>query len=336
MAATCSGGYTAPDGLSGLTNSSTFVRGVHACVELLDGDLEPGLDRRVDDLRHAAGEGDRLRVGRPVRRRADHLVAGIAQRGERREHGVLAAVGDEHLAGRAVEAAVALGLVGDGLAELGQAAGRRVAVVLGVAAGRDGGLDDVLGRREVGLAGAEADDRHALRLQRLGLGVDGQGGGLGDGGEAPGHAAEFGRWHGHPLRKRQDPVPCCHSDRAAPTALRLPTSCCRPTDASAAGPSKVRAEQVDALVAAGTTRARHVPPPATRQAARGLDPRRPGRAVRPARQGGRSCSATGARPCSGTSPRSASSTGAASTSCSASSRRSSPTPAPPRPTSTTR
>ena len=30
MAATCSGGYTAPDGLSGLTNSSTLVRGVHA------------------------------------------------------------------------------------------------------------------------------------------------------------------------------------------------------------------------------------------------------------------------------------------------------------------
>src|SRR5262245_64901708 len=30
MAATDSGGYTAPDGLSGLTNSSTLVRSVHA------------------------------------------------------------------------------------------------------------------------------------------------------------------------------------------------------------------------------------------------------------------------------------------------------------------
>ena len=116
-----------------------------------------------------------------------HLVARVAQRGERRVHRVLAAVGDEHLAGRAVEPAVALGLDGDRLLQLGQAAGRRVAVVLGVAAGRDGGLDDVVGRREVGLAGAEADDVLALRLQRLGLGVDGQRGRLGDGGESFGH-----------------------------------------------------------------------------------------------------------------------------------------------------
>ena len=40
------------------------------------------------------------------------------------------------------------------------------------------------GRREVGLAGAEADHRLARRLQRLGLGVDGERGGLGDGGDA--------------------------------------------------------------------------------------------------------------------------------------------------------
>ena len=48
--------------------------------------------------------------------------------------------------------------------QLGQAAGRRVPVVLRVAAGGDGGLDDVLGRREVGLAGAEPDHVLALRL----------------------------------------------------------------------------------------------------------------------------------------------------------------------------
>ena len=70
MAATCSGGQTAPDGLSGLTNSSTLVRSVSRRFELLDRDLEAGLLGGVDDLRHAAGEGDRLGVGRPVRRRA--------------------------------------------------------------------------------------------------------------------------------------------------------------------------------------------------------------------------------------------------------------------------
>ena len=65
----------------------------------------------------------------------------------------------------------------------GRPAGRRVAVVLRVAAGRDRGLDDVVRRGEVGLAGTEADDRLAGRLERLGLGVDRQGGGLGDGGD---------------------------------------------------------------------------------------------------------------------------------------------------------
>src|SRR3712207_7923909 len=48
---------------------------------------------------------------------------------------------------------------------------------------RSGGVDDVGRGREVGLAGAEADDRLAGRLQRLRLGVDGEGGGLGDGGQ---------------------------------------------------------------------------------------------------------------------------------------------------------
>ena len=54
----------------------------------------------------------------------------------------------------------------------------------GCAAGLDGGLDDVGRGREVGLAGAEADHVLALRLERLGLGVDGQGGGGGDRGKA--------------------------------------------------------------------------------------------------------------------------------------------------------
>ena len=43
-----------------------------------------------------------------------------------------------------------------------------------------------VGRREVGLAGAEADDGLAGGLERLGLGVDGERGGLGDGRDATG------------------------------------------------------------------------------------------------------------------------------------------------------
>ena len=48
--------------------------------------------------------------------------------------------------------------------------------------GGDGGLDDVVGGGEVGLAGAEPDDGAAGGLQGLGLGVDDEGGGRGDGG----------------------------------------------------------------------------------------------------------------------------------------------------------
>ncbi len=48
-------------------------------------------------------------------------------------------------------------------------------------------------------------------------------------------------------------MPCCHSDRAPPTALRLPTELLPADGRFGCGPSKVRAEQVDALVRASTT-----------------------------------------------------------------------------------
>ena len=59
-------------------------------------------------------------------------------------------------------------------------------MVLGAAAGGNGGLDDVGRRREVGLAGAEADHRLTGGLERLGFGVDGERGGFGDGADAAG------------------------------------------------------------------------------------------------------------------------------------------------------
>ena len=66
----------------------------------------------------------------------------------------------------------------------GKPGGGGVAVVARIGARRDRGGDDVLGRREVGLPGTEADDVLAGGLQRLGLGVDGERRRLGDGGEA--------------------------------------------------------------------------------------------------------------------------------------------------------
>ena len=157
-------------------------------LELLDGDLVAlGLVGQHGH-RHAAGQLDRLGVRRPVRRRDDHLVARVDHGRERLVDRLLAAVGDDHLARLDGVAAVAQRLLRDRLLQLGQAAGGGVAVVLGVAAGVDGGLDDVVGRREVGLAGAEADDRAALGLERLGLRVDLERGGLGDGADPLGDA----------------------------------------------------------------------------------------------------------------------------------------------------
>ena len=97
---------------------------------------------------------------------------------------MLAAVGDEHLRRCARVAAVAQRLGGDRLAQVREPGSGRVAVVAGIDARLDGGGDDVLWRRKVRLAGAESDDVLAGRLQRLGLGVDGQRRRLGDGCEA--------------------------------------------------------------------------------------------------------------------------------------------------------
>ena len=164
------------------------MRGVRAASSCSTVTRKPLVLVRGDDDRHAAGEGDRLGVRRPVGSRADDLVAGVAEHGERGEHGVLAAVGDQHVGRPAVEPGVPLGLDRDGLPQLRQPAGGGVAVVLLVPAGGDRRLHDVLRGREVRLAGAEADDVLARRLEGLGLGVDGQRGRLGDGPDPSGDA----------------------------------------------------------------------------------------------------------------------------------------------------
>ena len=150
-------------------------------LELLDGHLVVlvGAREHLDGGR--AGELDDLGVGGPVRGRQDRLVAGAQQGGERLEHGLLAAVGDDDVCGGDLVAGVAQGLGGDGFTQRGQAGGGRVAVHRGVARGLHGGLDNVVGRGEVGLAGTEADHRATGGLEGLGLRVHGQGRGRGDG-----------------------------------------------------------------------------------------------------------------------------------------------------------
>ena len=153
-------------------------------LQLLDRDLELGLLGRVDDDGDATGERNRLGVGRPIRSRHDDLVARIAQRSKRNEHRVLATVGDENLRCVAHEVAVALGLHRDRLAELGQASGRCVTVILRIAGGLDRSFDDVVRSRKVRLPCTETDHVFALGLERLRLGIDGQGRRFRDGCEA--------------------------------------------------------------------------------------------------------------------------------------------------------
>ncbi len=95
------------------------------------------------------------------------LGAGVAehQRGERHRH--LAAGHDDDLAGRDLHAEPPRRVGGDRLAQRGDAARGRVAVVA-VAEGPARGLDDVRRRREIGLADTEVDHRAAPRREGLG------------------------------------------------------------------------------------------------------------------------------------------------------------------------
>ena len=97
--------------------------------------------------------------------------------------GVLAAAGNDDLRGLIGQAVLLFELVGDGLAQLGDAAGGRV---LGepVIEGLDRRILDVLRGVEIGLPRAKTDHVQPLRLHLLGLGIDGQREGRGERGGA--------------------------------------------------------------------------------------------------------------------------------------------------------
>ena len=139
-----------------------------------------GLAKWAATAREATKQSRRFRIPEVGFVTTKQLVARIQQRREGVVDRLLATVGDQHLGRLHGIPRVALRLGDDRGLEVGQAAGGGVAVVDRVARRLGRHLHDVVGGREVGLTGPEADHRATLRLQRLGLCVDRQGGGLGD------------------------------------------------------------------------------------------------------------------------------------------------------------
>ena len=137
-------------------------------LQILGLHLETRFQARRHENRRPAPQQHHVRVGDPVGRRNDDLVAGV----ERRDQGVvqdlLAAAAHRDLVHGIVEAVLPLELPRDRLAQLG-GAGRRRVLGLPPADGLDRRFLDEVGRVEVGLAGAQPDDVAARGLELVGL-----------------------------------------------------------------------------------------------------------------------------------------------------------------------
>ena len=145
-------------------------------LELRRGHLEAGRHRGLDRHRLAAGEQHHVVIAHPIGRGENYLVARVERADEGVVQHLLAASADRDLRGFIVEAVLALELFGDRLFQLGDAIDVGVFRSLAVADRLDRGLLDVVGRVEIGLAGAQADDIAARRLERARLVGDGDGG----------------------------------------------------------------------------------------------------------------------------------------------------------------
>jgi len=136
--------------------------------ELFRRQLEAFRLRGVDDDGRGVGQQHDVRVGYPVGRRDDHLVAPSEEDLGHVVQGVLRPGGHDDLGSPVGEAVVPAELFDDGVLELVDAADRGV-LREPLLDGADGGGLDVVGRVEIGLPRAEADDVAPLLLEGLGL-----------------------------------------------------------------------------------------------------------------------------------------------------------------------
>mmetsp|Transcript_35616 Transcript_35616/g.111951 ORF Transcript_35616/g.111951 Transcript_35616/m.111951 type:complete len:415 (+) Transcript_35616:992-2236(+) len=125
----------------------------------------------LDHNGRRAREARNLRVGRPVGRRDDHLVAGAAERKHRLVDGLLRAITHEHLVRPVRRLLAAIQVVADGLPQARIAGHARVLGAAGAGRLRRG-LEHVGWRGKVRLTHAEAHHFAALGLERLGERVD--------------------------------------------------------------------------------------------------------------------------------------------------------------------
>jgi hypothetical protein len=115
-----------------------------------------------DGDRHAAAHLDRRVVGGEARARHQHLVARIDQGEHAQHHGFLRAGRDDDLLGPVIQTEIAAQVAGDRAAQLGQAGGQRV-MVLVLVDRLLRGLRDMARRVEIGIAAPHRDDIVELR-----------------------------------------------------------------------------------------------------------------------------------------------------------------------------
>ena len=128
------------------------------------GELEARRRVRLQEPGPAAEEADDVGVGRPAGRRDDDLVAGVQGRSQRVVDYLLGARGDMNLLGPEAQAVLPLELEGHGRLDLAPPVGCRV-VREALPSRQAGGLDHVLGGREVRLAPTQGDHVAALGTQ---------------------------------------------------------------------------------------------------------------------------------------------------------------------------
>ena len=148
--------------------------GRHGVFEILGSDLPVVLLAGLDENRLAADDANHLGIAEPIGGGDNDFVTLVDDGGDGIEAGLLGAIAHDDLAGFVIEAVVFKKLLGNRLAEFGNAGAGGVFGAALLERLDRGGLD-VLGGVHVRLAGSETENFDALGEHGFGLAVDGEG-----------------------------------------------------------------------------------------------------------------------------------------------------------------